>query len=116
MIPTLAPEAASNLPTIMSPGENPTGHSAFQRMYHAFPASQTPLRPYISASGATRNGAKPSPRKKTEKASWPADGAMPRSCRIWSSAGATMLADMVVTSWLAEQTMPTEILREDGQL
>lgn len=31
-------------------------------------------------------------------------------------AGAIMLADMVVMSWLAEQTMPTEILRREGQL
>lgn len=80
------------------------------------PPIQTDRRPYVSASAAMRNGAKPSPRKKTEKATCPAVGLMCRSARILSSAGATMLADMVVTSWLAEQTMPTVILRRDGQL
>lgn len=56
------------------------------------------------------------PRKKTERAIYPVSAFMPRSWSIMSMAGATMLADMVVTSWLAEQTMPTESLRREGQL
>lgn len=108
-MPTLAPEADMNRPIIIMAGDEPTGHREFQMMYQMLPAIHTGRRPYVSDSAATRNGAKPRPRKKTEKAIWPVVVLIFKSCRIWSNAGAIMLADIVVTSWLAEHTIPTVI-------
>ena len=61
--PTLAPAPVMNLPTIMSAAELPTGHSVFQRIYHALHAIQTLFLPYISDIAAIRNGANAIPRK-----------------------------------------------------
>ena len=114
--PTLAPEADMSLPKIINPAEDPTGHKAFQRIYQALPTSHTGLRPYISARGATRNGANPRPRKKTENAIWPPEGSMCKSRRMSSNAGATILADINVMSGLPEHTTPTLTFRSNGQL
>lgn len=85
-------------------------------MYQRFPASQTGRRPYISDSGAMIIGAKLIPSKKIENMICPVMASMFKSRVMSPKAGATIDADIVVTSWLVELIMPIEILRREGQL
>ena len=116
MIPALAPTPVMRRPAIMSPFDRHTGHSAFQRMYHALENSHTFFRPLISDHGATRNGPTARPKKYIEKMICALVASMPRSRSMSSSAAAIMLADMSVTSCPKEKTIAMLTLRNDGQL
>lgn len=94
----------------------PTGHMAFQSMYHVLQTNHTDLRPYISDNAAMGNGAKASPRMKMEKVICVVVSLAPTSRPIWLRAEAIIDVDMRVMSCPNETMTAMRIFRHDGQL
>lgn len=115
-MPTLAPEPAKKRPTTIMGKEFPTGHMAFQSMYHVLRTNHTGLRPYTLDSAAMGNGAKASPRMKMEKVICVVVSFAPTSRPIWLRADAIIDVDMSVMSCPKETMTDMRIFRLDGQL